>query len=71
MNCAPILRAVAFSALIAGCSEDRATATAAPVYDLDVAPIVLSVAGKIYNYVSGTTRVFELNDGGTKSALSK
>jgi trehalose/maltose hydrolase-like predicted phosphorylase len=35
--------------------------------DLDVAPIVLSVAGKIYDYVSGTTRVFELNYSGMKS----
>jgi trehalose/maltose hydrolase-like predicted phosphorylase len=35
--------------------------------DLDIAPIVLSVAGKIYDYVSGTTRVFELNYSGMKS----
>jgi trehalose/maltose hydrolase-like predicted phosphorylase len=39
--------------------------------DLDVAPIALSVAGKIYDYVSGTTRVFELNDGGLKPPPSK
>jgi trehalose/maltose hydrolase-like predicted phosphorylase len=39
--------------------------------DMDVAPIVLSVAGKIYDYVSGTTRVFKLNDGGMKPTLSK
>jgi trehalose/maltose hydrolase-like predicted phosphorylase len=39
--------------------------------DLDVAPIALSVAGKIYDYTSGTTRVFELSDGGTKPALPK
>jgi len=32
---------------------------------------VLSVAGKIYEYVSGTTRVFELNDAGVKPTLSK
>ena len=38
---------------------------------MDVAPIVLSVAGKIYDYVSGTTRVFKLNDGGMKPTLSK
>jgi predicted CxxxxCH...CXXCH cytochrome family protein len=40
VNCAPILRAVAFSALIAGCSEDRSTAPTPPVYDVDVAPIL-------------------------------
>jgi len=39
--------------------------------DLDAAPIALSVAGKIHDYVSGTTRVFELNGGGVKTALSK
>jgi trehalose/maltose hydrolase-like predicted phosphorylase len=39
--------------------------------ELDAAPISLSVAGKICNFVSGSTRVFELNDGGVKSALSK
>ena len=39
--------------------------------DLDVAPIALSVAGKIYDYVSGTTRVFDLNGGGVKPILSK
>jgi len=38
---------------------------------MNVAPIALSVAGKIYEYVSGTTRVFELNDAGVKPALSK
>ena len=38
--------------------------------DLEVAPIALSVAGKIYDYIGGTTRVFELNDGG-KLALSQ
>ena len=38
---------------------------------LHVAPIALSVAGKIYDYVSGTTRVFELNDGGLKPPPSK
>jgi hypothetical protein len=31
--------------------------------DLGVAPITLSVAGKIHHYVSGATRVFELNEG--------
>jgi trehalose/maltose hydrolase-like predicted phosphorylase len=30
--------------------------------DLDVAPIALSIAGKIYDYASGTTRVFALDD---------
>jgi trehalose/maltose hydrolase-like predicted phosphorylase len=39
--------------------------------DLHVAPIALSVAGKTYDYISGTTRVFELNDGGKQPALSK
>ena len=39
--------------------------------DLDVAPITLSVTGKIYGYVSGTTRVFELIDGSVKPDLSK
>jgi trehalose/maltose hydrolase-like predicted phosphorylase len=29
--------------------------------DLDVAPISLSVAGKIYKFVSGSTRVFQLD----------
>jgi len=38
---------------------------------MNVAPIALSVAGKIYDYVSGTTRVFELNDGGVKPAPSQ
>jgi trehalose/maltose hydrolase-like predicted phosphorylase len=32
--------------------------------DMVVAPIALSVAGKLYDYVSGTTRVFELGDAG-------
>jgi trehalose/maltose hydrolase-like predicted phosphorylase len=39
--------------------------------ELDAAPIVLSVAGKVHHYVSGATRVFELNHGGVKPALSK
>jgi trehalose/maltose hydrolase-like predicted phosphorylase len=39
--------------------------------EMDASPIAMSVAGKIYDYVSGTTRVFKLNDGGTKSALVK
>jgi trehalose/maltose hydrolase-like predicted phosphorylase len=34
--------------------------------DLRAAPIALSVGGKICAYVSGTTRVFELNNGGEK-----
>jgi trehalose/maltose hydrolase-like predicted phosphorylase len=37
--------------------------------DLAVAPIALSVAGKIHEFVSGTTRVFELNNAGTKPAV--
>jgi trehalose/maltose hydrolase-like predicted phosphorylase len=36
--------------------------------DLEVAPIALSVAGKVYKYVSGTTRVFELNPRGIQTA---
>jgi trehalose/maltose hydrolase-like predicted phosphorylase len=39
--------------------------------DLHAAPIVLSVAGKIHDYVSGATLMCELNDGGVKPALSK
>jgi len=38
--------------------------------DLDVAPIALSVAGKNYDYVSGT-RVFELQNSGKKPDLAK
>ena len=34
----------------------------------EAAPISLSVAGKIYNFVSGTTRVFKLNDTITRPA---
>ena len=30
--------------------------------DLDVAPITLSVAGKAYEFLSGSTRVFQLDD---------
>jgi trehalose/maltose hydrolase-like predicted phosphorylase len=39
--------------------------------ELDAAPIVLSVAGKIHDYVSGATLVVALNDGGVKLHLSK
>ena len=38
---------------------------------MNVAPIALCVAGKVYKFVSGTTRVFELKDAGVKPALSK
>ena len=37
--------------------------------DRDAAPISLSVAGKIYEFVSGTTRIFQLNDDVTKRAI--
>ena len=39
--------------------------------DLDAAPISLSVAGKTYEFLSGTTRVFQLDDEGTKHVLPK
>ena len=39
--------------------------------DLDVAPISLSVAGNTYEFLSGTTRVFQLNDAASKTALLK
>ena len=37
--------------------------------DLDVAPISLSVAGKTYEFLSGTTRVFQLDDAVPKHTL--
>ncbi len=40
MNRAPVLCAFACATLIAACSEGRASAPAAPVYDADVAPIL-------------------------------
>jgi trehalose/maltose hydrolase-like predicted phosphorylase len=39
--------------------------------DLDVAPISLSVTGKTYEFLSGTTRVFQLDDAVPKHALLK
>jgi hypothetical protein len=36
-----------------------------------VAPITLSVAGKTYEFLSGTTRVFQLDDAVPKPALPK
>jgi trehalose/maltose hydrolase-like predicted phosphorylase len=39
-------------------------------HDREVAPISLSVAGKVYEFASGTTRVFQLNDNVTKRAAS-
>src|SRR5579863_2639689 len=39
VNCAATLRAVAFTTVIAGCAEDRASAPVSPAYDEDVAPI--------------------------------
>jgi trehalose/maltose hydrolase-like predicted phosphorylase len=39
--------------------------------DLDVAPIALSVAGQLYDYVSGTTRVFELKRGTKADPVQK
>ena len=39
--------------------------------DLDVAPISLSVAGKTYEFLRGTTRVFQLHDAASKHALLK
>ncbi len=39
--------------------------------DLDVAPITLSVAGKTYEFFSGSTRVFQLDDAVPKHALLK
>ena len=39
-------------------------------HDREVAPISLSVAGKVHEFVSGTTRVFQLNDNVTKRAAS-
>jgi len=39
--------------------------------DLDVAPISLSVAGKISDFLSGTTRVFQLDVAASKHALPK
>jgi trehalose/maltose hydrolase-like predicted phosphorylase len=38
---------------------------------LDVAPILLSVAGKIYEFLNGTTRVFQLGDAGPKHVFVK
>ncbi len=40
VNRAPVLCALACSALMAACSESRASAPAPPVYDADVAPIL-------------------------------
>ena len=40
-------------------------------FDLGVAPISLCVAGKIYEFAGGTTRIFQLNDEVTKLALLK
>jgi trehalose/maltose hydrolase-like predicted phosphorylase len=37
--------------------------------DLDVPPITLSVAGKTYEFLSGSTRVFQLDDAVPKHAL--
>ena len=37
--------------------------------DLDVPPITLSVAGKTYEFLSGSTRVFQLDDALPKHAL--
>ena len=39
--------------------------------DLDVAPIALSVAGETYEFVSGTTRVFQLDAAVSQKALLK
>ena len=39
--------------------------------DPDAAPISLSVAGKTYEFLSGTTRVFQLDDAVPKHALLK
>ncbi|WP_216856226.1 glycoside hydrolase family 65 protein [Acidisphaera sp. S103] len=39
--------------------------------DLDVAPISLSVAGKIYEFLSGTTRVFQLDGAVPEHAVLK
>ena len=38
---------------------------------LDVAPILLSVAGKIYEFLNGTTGVFQLGDAGPKHVFVK
>ena len=39
-------------------------------HDREVAPISLCVAGKVHEFVSGTTRVFQLKDDVTKRAAS-